>query len=206
MMYYLFNTPMFPCRWLEEWPYLPGISFWQGKILDSVPQPLKFKLLPYDQYSADDHPDLPPYFLGRIPLFRQDLITAMESGGVDNLQYFDAEIYDPDVDQKRDDYKAVNIVGLVAAADMEKSNATVHPGGAILDVDFDGLVVDESKTHGFLMFRLAESCNAVLVNERLVKHLLSSGFKLFTDNEYRQSVKPAPSMNLTFLDPVKCAI
>ena len=42
---------------------------------------------------------------------------------------------------------------MIAAADMDKSNATVHPGGpAIIDVDFDVLVVDEQKTLLYFYF------------------------------------------------------
>ena len=42
---------------------------------------------------------------------------------------------------------------MIAAADIDKSNATVHPGGpAIIDVDFDGLVVDKQKNFWCQMF------------------------------------------------------
>ncbi len=207
-MYYLFNGPMFPCRWLDDEPFLKGISFWRGRIItEKVPEPLKYSLLPFNQYADDNHPELPPYFLGAYPLFRDDLISAMEKGGVDNLQYFKAVIHDPDNDEIYHNYKAINIIGLNAAADMNKSDATIHPGGPpLLDVDFDGLVVDESKTHDFKIFRLAESSNTVLVHESLVNHLLNSGFELYTDKEVRADKKPNPSINLTFLDPSKCAL
>ena len=61
----------------------------------------------------------------------------------------------------------MNVIGLIAAADMAQSEATVHPGGALIDVDFDSLVVDEAKTKGAMIFRLAESTNALLVSQRL---------------------------------------
>jgi hypothetical protein len=73
-------------------------------------------------------------------------------------------------------YKAVNILGLVAAADMSKSVATVHDGIPLIDVDFDELVIDEKKTNGIKMFRLAESTNAILVHESLRDALIAKGF------------------------------
>lgn len=73
-------------------------------------------------------------------------------------------------------WKAVNILGLVAAADMQKSIATVHDGIPLIDVDFDELVIDEKKTKGIKMFRLAESTNAILVHESLRDALIEKGF------------------------------
>ncbi len=72
---------------------------------------------------------------------------------------------------------------------MTESEATVHPGGAVLDVDFDSLVVDEKRARGALIFRLAESTNAILVHEKLRNCLLAKGFN-----------------KLQFLDPKDCAL
>lgn len=58
-------------------------------------------------------------------------------------------------------YKAVNVLGLIAAADMDKSVATVHDGIPLIDVDFDELVVDETKTRDIQLFRLAESSKGI---------------------------------------------
>lgn len=73
-------------------------------------------------------------------------------------------------------YKAVNILGLVAAADMERSVAVVHDGAPSVDVDFDRLVIDEDKTGGRKLFRLAESTNAIIVHASLRDALLERGF------------------------------
>jgi hypothetical protein len=111
------------------------------------------------------------------PLFRDDLIAEMRSAGVDNLECFNVSILDPDDGRTHSNYKAVNILGLIAAADMARSEATIHPGGPpVIDVDFDSLVVDESRTHGALIFRLAESTNAILAHQRLRDHLVAKGF------------------------------
>ena len=67
--------------------------------------------------------------------------------------------------------------GLISAADMEKSNATIHPNGpAMYDVDFDGLTIDNNKTNGMLFFRLAESTNAIIVHQQVKDMLIEKGF------------------------------
>ena len=47
------------------------------------------------------------------------------------------------------------------------------------------LVIDESRTHGELMFRLAESVTGVVVHEKVKSHLEEAGFDDLT------SVDPA---------------
>lgn len=207
-MFYLLDDPMFPCRWMDDEPYLEGISFWRGSLIaNPIHEPLEY-LLKRHIIGADGHgPDLPPYFLSRLPLFRDDFIDALHVGGVDNLQLFRAVIHDPDNGKDYLNYKAVNLIGLIRAADMNKSEATVHPGGPpLLDVDFDSLVIDESTTYNLKIFRLAESSSAILLHDSLVDHLLKSGFELYTDKELIANKKPNASKNLTLLDPKNCAI
>jgi hypothetical protein len=70
----------------------------------------------------------------------------------------------------------VNIVGLIMAADMEKSVSTVHQGSALIDVEFDQLVIDAEKARGTLMFRLAEATGTIVVHESVRNCLLQNGF------------------------------
>lgn len=189
-MYYLLEEPEYPCRSMDDTPFHPELKWRMGaKHVHPVPQPLEFILEPLNPHAWDHGPKIPPYFLDGIPLFRDDLLEAMRRGGANNLDAYEAVLIDPDNGKRLSSYKAINILGLIAAADMSKSQAHVNPGGAMLDVDFDRLVVDESKTLGALIFRLLESNNAILVHERLVEHLRKSGF---TD--------------ITFLDPKDCAL
>jgi hypothetical protein len=101
-----------------------------------------------------------------------DVAAYMRKIGVDDLNAW----IDPNPGLIYTNYKAVNILGLVAAADMSKSIATVHDGIPLIDVDFDELVIDEKKTRGIKMFRLAESTNAILVHESLRDALIAKGF------------------------------
>lgn len=206
-MYYLFSNPVFPTRWIGDSPYIEGVSFWQGRLLDNVPEPIEYTLEPHLEGTDGYGPDLPPYFLEHYLLFRDDLIETMRNAGVDNFQIFKALIHDPDNGQTYEHYRAVNIIGLVSAADMQKSEATMPADGIpLIDVDFDSLVIDENRAHGIKMFRLAESTNAVLLHHTLVEALAQAGFAKYGADEYRAEVPTNPSMNLTLEDIKECAV
>jgi Immunity protein family (Imm11) len=165
-----------PARWISKRPFL-DVDFDEGMHFDGpIPNPLEIELDPYNRKLSDQGPNMPAYFKGRIPVLRDDLLNAMRQAGADNLDAYPVRLIDPDSGTTYDNYKAVNIIGLIAAADMGASTATVHPGGPVIDVDFDHLVVDETKTGGALIFRLAESTNVILVHERLRDRLLAAGF------------------------------
>jgi hypothetical protein len=177
-MYYAMMRSTTPGRWLGRYPFLKGVKWRVGATITvPVPDPIETDLKPFNPQSADHSPNMPALLAGNCPVWRDDLVEAMRSFGVTNLQLFNTAVRDPDNGKVYTNYKSVNILGLMAAADMGKSQATVHPGGpALLDVDFDKLVVDESKTHDALIFRLAESTGAILVHERLRDFLVGKNF------------------------------
>lgn len=168
-----------PCRRIGRWQFIKGVSWIRGaRIERELPTPLRFTLLPLKPNVSDHGPDMPEWLQGcQVPLFREDFVAALRKAGADNLDTYDTLVEDPDSGTTSRQYKAVNIVGLVAAADMAKSEATVHPGGPVVDVDFDRLVLDESRARGALMFRLAESTAAIFVHDQLRRSLLEAGFQ-----------------------------
>ena len=177
-MYYVLDRfwARHPGRWLGPYPRLEA-KFNRGRrISEPVPNPIEIALEPYNDAVDDQGPEIPEYFKGRIPLFRQDLLDAMVAGGADNLEAFDVVLVDPDSGVRHATHKAVNIVGAISAADLSKSEATVHTGGPVVDVDFDRLVLDEKRAGNARIFRLAESVNAIMVHEALRDHLIASGF------------------------------
>lgn len=113
-----------------------------------------------------------------------DFYNELSAAGIENpveyLHSVGVSEVDDWVDKKANsyitNYKAVNILGLVSAADMQKSVATIHDGIPLIDVDFDELVIDEQKTKGIKLFRLAESTNAILIHESLRDALIEKGF------------------------------
>lgn len=178
-MYYIFDRfgAHHPCRWITFYPYIPDLDWESGARHNvPVPNPLQIGLDPMDASAADHGPEMPEYFKGTIPLVRGDLVDALKSAGIDNIDYYNVLLSDPDSGRTHTNYKAANIIGVIAAADMQKSKATVHTGGPVLDVEFDDLVLDEGKPRGALIFRLAEATGTILVHERLKDYLLAKGF------------------------------
>lgn len=177
-MYYVFKrNGRLPGRWVDDFPYLEGISFTKGsRISATVPQPIEVTLKRIRAGAGDHGPIIPEFMSSDAPLFSNDLIAAMREAGADNLDTYDVVLIDPEDGARYTTHKAVNIIGAISAADMAKSDAIVNTGGPIIDVDFDRLSLDERKARGALIFRLAESTNAVLVHEKLRDHLLAKGF------------------------------
>ena len=101
----------------------------------------------------------------------------MREAGVDNIDCYDAILFDPKTEQKFNNYKAVNIIGVIAAADLGKSKYNAPSGSALIDADFDSLVIDEVKTHGMLMFRLAECITAIVIHDKVRRHIEAKGIK-----------------------------
>lgn len=183
--YFLFDRNSEPGRWIDEWegddePFINWFPWLKGSYIPKtqvIPDPIKFSLKKQSPWASDHGSHMPSYLEAAAPLFRDDLIAALRAFGVNNFEAYNVAIFDPDNGQTYTNYKAINIIGLIAAADMDKSNATVHPNGLPLgDVDFDGLVIDETKTHGEWFFRLAESTNAIIVHKRVRDYLLEKGF------------------------------
>lgn len=198
-MYYLLSSSDKPRRRIGSSPFIKGLNWWRGAVISiDVPQPLEFELKPYQPASPDEDQHMGAIIYTNPPLWRDDFIKALRDSGVTNFETYDVKIINPGnasilqdlraqgityfddtyLDQGGviTNYKAVNLLGLIAAADMSKSVATVHDGIPLLDVDFDNLVVDENKTLGVKLFRLAESNNAILIHESIRDALIEKGF------------------------------
>lgn len=170
------------CEGVEPMPIARGPepeiqeSWMLGRRLDerSVPQRLKYTLDP-------DYGGTPKamYDSKAQPVMSDDLREVLTKAGVDNVQYFDAILVDPESRREYANYKAFNIVGLVAAADMERSELMGTSDSTIGDVDFHALVLDESKTGGMLLFRLAEKISAIVVHQRIKAAIEASGIPGF---------------------------
>jgi hypothetical protein len=143
-------------------------------IAERVPTPLVYTL-------DADYVGQPKamYYEEAIPVMRDDVAQALRSAGVDNIQYFDAELRDPSTSKRHTNYKAYNVVGLVACADMEASTLMGTSDSAMGDVDFESLTIDETRTGGALLFRLAENVSAVVVHECVKDAIESAGIRGF---------------------------
>jgi hypothetical protein len=65
------------------------------------------------------------------------------------LQIFDAIIEDPITGVKYTNYKAFNVIGVVSAANMDKSILTGTSDSRMIDTDFESIVIDEEKAAPF---------------------------------------------------------
>ena len=179
-MYYLLDRSwaFYPARVDDAFSYDRQGVWWNDGRLFTKPlkTPIEMKLEPYVPGSPDQSPRMPAMFKGKIPMFRDDLLEAFHAGGADNFQIFPARILDPDTGQAHENYKAVNILGMVAAADMTNSIWSAPDAIPLVDVAFEKLVIDPNKTRSLLLFRLAENHAAIMVHERLRDHLVNSGF------------------------------
>ena len=191
-MYYVLDGSHEPHRRMDDWPYIKDVSWWQGKtITQQLPKPLNFLLETFIEASPDHSSHIPAFFNTNPPLFRDDLIEALRNFGVTNFDTYDSALTDPDSGKVYNNYKTVNFIGFVSAADLERSDAIVHDNTPSIDVDSDKLVIDEKKTFGLLMFRMAESSSTVLIHEKLKDYLIEKGYT---------------SKDLKFWDPTEIAI
>lgn len=132
-----------------------------------LPEPIVIDLTVVDDYAG------PPSDLydGNMCLMSARLVEALQAAGVDNLQTYRAALRNSDTGETFD-FRAVNIVGVIAAADLGESAWTSHDPEPLFDVNFDSLAVDESRTGGALMFRLAENTGVILVHESVRNRLV----------------------------------
>jgi hypothetical protein len=138
-----------------------------------------------ESYSADDD-ELPfefsfretpgkplyAYYSGKC-LMSKKLVETIQSAGVDNIQAFPATLTEQETGAVRDDYCVVNIIGLVASADLATSESIPLGGGQV----FTSLSVDPDRAKGLLMFRLAESLIDVIVHEKVANAIEAGQFR-----------------------------
>ena len=182
MSYSIMESPVGPGNKIASFlPYSDFLGSWMSgaKMVDSPPDPIELT------WDPDNEGEIrKAYYEAGVVLMLKDLVAALREAGVDNLDAYPVIIRSTRNAEVCSDYVAVNIIGAIAAADMEKSEI-IDEGSGMIDVIFGSLVIDEDKAQGKLLFRLAESVGAVVVHERVVAHLLNKGsFGLtFTDPE-----------------------
>lgn len=172
-----------PKRWLDMDDFMakgyrdtPHTWFMGEKFSDPVPfMELKLRHNHPEDTSMSDF--LAPYMNQcGCYFFRDDLIAAFEALGINNLDKYPVSITDPDNGIVYTNYKAVNIIGAVSAADMNKSRYELKDSIPLVNVAFDELVLKENEIQDLLIFRLAESLTTILVHESVRDCLLKKGF------------------------------
>ena len=138
-----------------------------------VPEPV---LVGYDTYRGYKGAPIPLVDVC-IPLMSKPLVEALKEIGVANLELFSAVLTNNQTAEKHD-YYAYKLVGVVAAADLNKSDWTSYDSKPISGTSFKSLALDTDKAEasGLLMFRLEENINALMVHEKVRDHLVARGF------------------------------
>ncbi|MFC1610270.1 hypothetical protein ACFL6C_04880 [Myxococcota bacterium] len=149
-----------------------GIRFKSGSLIQGqVPSPIVFAT----NHSAAD----PPKGMhGRIvPVMSDELIGALQQAGVSNLQCFAAELRSNIDGTVWNNYQAVNVIGLIACADLDRSEYTGiidRPGEWSLPLmAFEDLKIDPARSRDALLFRLAEDPTVIIVAGGVVESLLA---------------------------------
>lgn len=147
---------------LGSWPQFDGVNWMLGRPIEKeIPTPILIELDP-------ENPGLMmPMFYSGVLLFSDEMITVLHKLGITNFQCFDAILCDTVNNVDYTNYKLINIIGLVAAANLDMSDYDSHGGTANIDTDFDSLFLDDSKIKGQRLFRLSESVNGIVIHEEV---------------------------------------
>lgn len=109
-------------------------------------------------------------------LMSNEFYSAMLEAGVDNLDVYDAVIRSKDGAVEFKGYKAFCVVGLIDAADLERTKFSADNPSRQIDASIEQLALDESKLGGVLCFRLAEYTGSVFIHEKVKRHLEKKNF------------------------------
>lgn len=105
---------------------------------------------------------------GAVTLMSKKFLTLMQEAGVDNLQAFPAVVQSETDGTIWENYFAVNILGMVSCADLEKSKYTeIMPG----HYRFKELAINTEKVKGALVFRLHEHCPTIIIHRSVGRYI-----------------------------------
>ncbi len=104
----------------------------------------------------------------------------LDSVGVDNIDYYPAQIIDEAKGKTHEGHYAANIIGMLACMDKEKSVYTAMPrppamGDKDLVATFKEMHLDYSKVQGAKIFRLFEKTSVILVHESIKQAVEEAG-------------------------------
>jgi hypothetical protein len=198
-MYYIlqcYPPPLKVPAALDACPDVEGVESWlSGQAITApVPQPVVFLIdrgeppeVPEDPEEAKEMPPEPrdpglllEMYQLEMLLLTERVVKALQEAGVDNLQVYDAVLRDPATGREWHHYKLVNVVGVIACADLKESAYRPPRGRPLIDVDFISLAIDPDRAGGQLLFRLGENVAAIVVHEKVKNHLIAKGINTLT--------------------------
>jgi len=106
-----------------------------------------------------------------FPIMSKRFLKILQDAGVDNLQTFPIIIKSNEDGTIWEDYYGVNILGMIACADLSKSTYTeIMPG----HYRFRELAIDAEKAKGALLFRLQEHSPTIIMHRSVGRHIKES--------------------------------
>lgn len=137
---------------------------------------------------ASEYPPLDIHGPTRPLLFSQRFVDVLDSLGVDNIQYFDADVvYEPTGETLP--YNVANVVGVVSGLNLEQSDVIVSPKGNVLNIE--AMCLDEQKLEGHKVCRLEERVMHIVVHKSVKEAVEAAdltGFLFVSDDEYEPSM------------------
>lgn len=111
-----------------------------------------------------------------LPMMTARLHQALCQLGVSNLDVYPVELTDSRSGKIIDDYLAFNLIGVIAAADLQQTRFAPGSPERMISADIDHLVVAPDRIAGAHMFRLGESVSAIVVDQQVRDGLIAAGF------------------------------
>jgi hypothetical protein len=156
---------------------VPGITSWHtgAKFSQVISSPIQIGATPRHGFTGKPH----DFFDGTITFMSPRMVKLLGEMGVDNLDLYPAIITYSTTGEQHDVF-AFNLIGLVSAADLQKSNLSSYDGDFKMDTSIRGFEVDLLKARDLQIFRLAENSLTVLVEGRLKLAIESAGIRTFS--------------------------
>ncbi len=165
MKYYQIYDDYYLDYGITSGPTLPDGSVMAGKVFDANDLPE----LIYEINVPDD--EACPHFMsdGAV-IVSERFVKALQGVGVNNFQLFPATLINPDTEKKRTGYFLFNVLGLLGAADLDRSSFDMLMDGDVEGVDvplvaFNQVALDSEKIRGLRLFRLAEDPTILIIDD-----------------------------------------
>lgn len=150
---------------------IEGVNWMSGqRFAGAVPRPLHARIV-----GGYEKNTVPPVYAPAVPMMRNDLLASFRRFGVDNIDAYPLVVRNKVTGEEIEGFSAINIIGLVSAADPSATEYSVDNPSRLIDADIDRLTIDPARTGGALLFRLAEAVTGVVVHERVKNAIEATG-------------------------------
>ena len=164
----------------------PRVRTTKGKLIGETERPFIVELvtdsrvLPTDNFLPRDIHES-----AKFKLYSRAFINALNSLGIDNIEYLPVEVTNKKTNERMD-YCVANVLGRINALDENKSEFLFSSRGGIMDVN--KMVFDSHKIQEHKIFMLGEIPMLVIVHKsikEIVEQLGLTGFRFISQDEYQ---------------------